>query len=301
MSRGQNFEQPVYLLKMGNIFCLIINKLFVTYYLVIGDFMRLKLKHTLAITLLMISMAFMPNSLWAQETPPEETPLDESAAAPEEVPTDEAKYSGPPIINYYLSDDDSLIIKVDGLLIGDIDGFSWNGANISEMVGQFKDDGTVELTERDDGFQMLVNIPIQGLAGQNEFGLLYSGENKLSATVDSEKLVTELKTDADDKGFGYTRVFGKIKERNSCCWCGRCGTQYASYARIYLYAWNGGWVYKGSTTTNSSGYYNVYIQGNNTPYIHVVAEHNGKRASATYSGPACACRSANVRSNLYLQ
>jgi len=237
--------------------------------------MRLKLKHTLAITLLMISMAFMPNGLWAQETPPEETPLDESAAAPEEVPTGEAKYTGLPLINYYLSDDDSLIIKVDGLLMGDVDGFSWNGADISELVNQYMNDAedkenkknTVELTERDDGFQMLLDIPIQGLAGKNEFGLLYSGDNKLSATVDSEKLVTELKTGEDDRGFGYTRVFGRITERNSCCWCGRCGTQYASYARIYLYAWNGGWVYKGSTTTNSSGYYNVYIQGNNTPYL----------------------------------
>jgi hypothetical protein len=258
--------------------------------------MRLNLKSTLAITLLMISMAFMPNSLWA-----EETPLDESTAAPEEVPTGDAKYSGLPIINYYLSDDDSLIIKVDGLLIGDVDGFSWNGMDISEMISQFKEDGTIEITERDDGFQMLVNIPIQGLAGKNEFGVLYLGDNKLSATIDSEELITELKTGEDDKGFGYTRVFGRITERSGCCYCGRCGTQYANRAQVYFYVWNGGWVYKGSTTTTANGYYDVSFQGNDTPYIHVVAEHNGKRTSATYSGPACACRSANVRSNLYLR
>jgi hypothetical protein len=50
------------------------HQVFMIHNLVIGGLMRLNLKNTLAIILLMISMAFMPNSLWA-----EETPLDESA------------------------------------------------------------------------------------------------------------------------------------------------------------------------------------------------------------------------------
>jgi hypothetical protein len=169
------------------------------------------------------------------------------------------------------------------------------------MVSQFKEDGTIELTEREDGFQLLVNIPIQGLAGKNEFGVLYLGDNKLSATIDSEKLIAELKSSEDDKGFGYTRVFGTLTERDGCCWCGRCGTQYASHARVHLYLWKGGWVYIGSTTATASGYYDVSFQGHDASRVLIVAEHNGKRASVSSWGPACACTSTKVRANLYLQ
>ncbi len=132
-------------------------------------------KKILPVFLLIISMAFMPNTLLA-----EETPLDKSAAPPEEAPTADTKYSGLPIINFYLSDDDFLIIKVDGLLIADVNGFSYGGVNISEMVSQWQETGVIELTERDDGFQMLVNVPIQQIAGQNEFGVLYLGDNNVS-------------------------------------------------------------------------------------------------------------------------
>ena len=252
-------------------------------------------KKTLAVLLLMISMAFMLNSLWA-----EETPLDESATPPAEIPTADTKYTGLPIINFYLSDDDFLIIKVDGLLIGDVDGFSWNSGDISEQISQFKESGVVEITERDDGFQMLVNMPIQQLAGKNEFGVRYLGDNKLSATIDSEKLIAELKS-SDDRGFGYARVFGTITERGGCCYCGQCGTQYASHARVHFYLWKGSWVYIGSTTTTAKGYYNVSFQGNDASRMLIVAEHNGKKAAVSSWGPACACTAVKVRANLYLK
>jgi hypothetical protein len=259
-----------------------------------------KLLPTLAMSVILSCAATVS---WAAETP-----LDTNAPKPQQTPTSEAKYSGPPIINFYLADDDTLVVKVDGLLLKNVDGFTWSGMDISEMIGQFETQGIVKKTEKDDGFQLEVKMPIQQLAGKNEFGIRYAGSNKLSATVDSEKLLAEKATTVaeskgkDDKGFGLTRIYGTGTERSGgCCYCGRCGNQYASNATLDFYAWQGYWAYIGSTVTDSYGNYDIWYQGQNEPYIHIRAEHNGKVASGTYSGPACPCTTTTIKANFSLQ
>jgi len=257
--------------------------------------MQHKLKNILAITLLMISMAFMPNSLWAQETLlEEETPLDKSATAPEGAPTDDAKYSGFPILNFYLSDDDFLIIKVDGLLIGDADGFSWSGNDITETVEQMQEAGNIEVTERDDGFEMLVKMPIQQIAGKNEFGVIYSGNNKLSSTVDSELLLAEAKPDG--RAFGYLNVYGRIKEYGSCGWSWGCWKN-ARYATVYFWVKDAG-IYRfvGAATTNSRGWYDVNIDGV-CGAVYIQATNNGKFGEASSSVWSCGRSRTYVKIN----
>ncbi len=230
----------------------------------------------------------------------DETPLDESTP-PTEVPTVSAKYNGPPAIGFYLSDEDYLLVKIDGLLLKDVNGFTFAGTDISELIGQYKDQGIVELTEKEDGFIMQVNLPIQQLAGQNEFGLLYGDDNKLSAIIDSEKLLADAEKEGGDRGFGYTNVYGTLTKTGGCCYCGRCNTQYASYATVNIYTWNGNWVYRGSTTATANGYFDVSLQGYDSPYILVQASSGGMSNYAVFTGPACSCTRATVRASMKLQ
>jgi hypothetical protein len=240
-------------------------------------------------------VALSPSTLLA-----EEMPLDQSNP-PSETPTAPAKYVGPPVIGFYLSDEDYLIVKVDGLLLKDVDGFTFAGTDISGLVGQYKEQGIIELTEKEDGFQMKVNLPIQQLPGKNEFGLLYGNGNKLSAIVDSEKLLADSANLSQDKGFGYTNVYGTLTQRSGCCYCGTCRTQYASYATVQIYTWNNGWVYRGTTTANAYGYFSVSVQGYDASHILVTASSGGKTARIVATGPACACTRASVNATMYLQ
>lgn len=242
-----------------------------------------------------VMLSYLPNALWAAETP-----LDPNLKPPAQAPTGEAKYSGPPVINFYLTDEDFLIIKVDGLLLKDVDGFVWSGADISGMIENFEKQGVVKMTDRADGFQMDVQMPIQQLAGKNAFGILYAGGNTLSAMVDSDKLLAE-RPKLEGRGFGLTNLYGTLTERSGCCYCGRCSNQYSSGATVYFYAWQGYWAYIGATTADASGYFDVWYQGNNEPYIKIVASHNGKSASGTFSGPSCPCTTNYTKANLYLQ
>ncbi len=147
----------------------------------------MRLSKLLATATLSLILTQLPATLWA-----EETPLDPNVTPPTQAPTGEAKYSGPPVINFYLTDEDNLIIKVDGLLLKDVDGFSWGGFDISEMMEGFEQQGMVKMTEKEDGFKMDVNVPVQQLlTGPTLFGVLYANGNTLSATVDSEKLLAE--------------------------------------------------------------------------------------------------------------
>lgn len=236
------------------------------------------------------------STLWA-----EETPLDANVTPPTQTPTGEAKYSGPPVINFYLTDEDNLIIKVDGLLLKEIDGFSWSGMDITSMMEGFEQQGLVKMTEREDGFQMDVNVPVQQLVtSPTLFGVLYANGNTLSATIDAEKLLTERPSLAG-RGFGWTNIYGTLTERSGCCYCGRCSTQYSSGATLYFYAWRGYWAYLGSTTATSSGYYDIEYQGQNESHIKITATHGSKSASTTVSGPSCSCTNTYVKANLYLQ
>jgi hypothetical protein len=179
-----------------------------------------------------VMLSYLPITLWAAETP-----LDPNVSSPVQAPTGEVKYSGPPIIKYYLSDDNYIIIKVDGLLLDQVEGYLWNGQDISEMLAQWQTQGVVEETGRTDGFQLTVKIPISQLAGKNEFGILYAGNNKLTSTLDAAQVQAEAPT-GEGRAFGYLNVYGNIKERTGSC---RCSSSWnASYATLYLYVKDGG-------------------------------------------------------------
>jgi hypothetical protein len=175
----------------------------------------MRLSKLLATATLSLALTSLPSTLWA-----EETPLDPNITQPAQAPTGDAKYSGPPVINFYLTDEDNLIIKVDGLLLKDVDGFSWGGFDISEMMEGFEQQGMVKMTDREDGFQMDVNVPVQQLVtGPTLFGVVYANGNTLSATVDAEKLLAE-RPKLEGRGFGWTNLYGTLTERSGCCYCG---------------------------------------------------------------------------------
>ncbi len=255
----------------------------------------MKLDKLLATIMVIGGLALIPNVTWAEE---EETPLDTTTAAPEE-PTDDPKYTGLPKIDYYLSSEEHLIILVRGILHKDVEQILWDGQDITEAVEQLTTAKTVEITEQDDGFQVLVKIPMSGLPGKHEFAVVFLDHNKLSATVDADKLLAEIK-DAD-KGFGRTEVFGKVKSRESCFWFLKCWKE-AKSARVYFYLLlNNRWVYKGSTRTNSSGNYRVFFNGRDSTRLLAVARYNNKVQRRTFQGPTCRLCPAWVRANFYLR
>lgn len=240
-----------------------------------------------------VMLSYLPMTLWAAETP-----LNPNVSSPVQTPTGEVKYSGPPIIKYYLSDDNNVIIKVDGLLLDQVEGYLWNGQNISEMLAQWQTQGVVEETGRTDGFQLTVKIPISQLAGKNEFGILYAGNNKLTSTLDAEQVQAEAPT-GEGRAFGYLNVYGNIKERTGSC---RCSSSWnASYATLYLYVKDGGaYRYMGATTTDANGNYDVYIDGVcGAVYVEAVAQ-SGKTGSNSTSVWSCGGFRTYVNVNLSL-
>ncbi len=255
--------------------------------------MRMRLSHLLLTLVLSLFLTQLPITLWA-----EETPLDPNVSSPVSAPTGEVKYSGPPIIKYYLSDDNYLIIKVDGLLLDQVEGYLWNGQDISDLLAQWQTQGVVEETGRNDGFQLTVKIPVSQLAGKNEFGILYAGNNKLTSTLDAEQVQTEAPS-GEGRAFGYLNVYGNIKERTGSC---RCSSSWnASYATLYLYVLdNGAYQYVGATTTDAYGNYDVYIDGIcGAVYISAVAQ-SGRSGSNSTSVWSCGWSRTYVNLNLSL-
>jgi hypothetical protein len=215
-----------------------------------------------------------------------ETPLDPNAKAPTEgapsAQTD-GKYTGPAKISYYLSDENFIIMKVDGLKLGEVTGFSFDGINITEAMKQFETDGLVEITSREDGFNLIIKISNDQLPGQHKLGIIY-GDNELTATMDSEKLTTEASA-LDGRAFGYLRVYGKVNEYTYGCYWGSCW-QYARYATVDFWVWDGYWAYQGATTTDGYGNFDVYINGV-CGTVYVEADNNGKWGKASSSVWSC--------------
>jgi len=241
----------------------------------------MRLSKLLATATLSLILTQLPFSLWA-----EETPLDPNATPPTEgVPIDQAdaKYSGPPKISYYLSDENFIIIKVDGLKLGEVKGFTFDGADISEAMKQFETDGVAEIVSRDDGFNLTVKIPNDQLPGTHKFGLLY-GDNELSATLDSEKLTTEASA-GDGRAFGFLRVYGNVQEYiYGCSW--NCWKN-AKYATVNIWVWDDYyWAYVGATTANAAGNFDVYVDGV-CGDVYIEAVNNGKWGNASTSVWSC--------------
>ncbi|GEM_PF-1803101 len=242
----------------------------------------MRLSKFLATATLGLLLTQFHSTLWAQDVPSD---LDPNASTPiEGVPTDQtdAKYSGPPKISYYLSDENFIIIKVDGLKLEEVKGFTFDGTDISDAMKQFETDGTIEIVSRDDGFNLTVKIPNDQLPGQHKFGLLY-GNNELSATLDSEKLTAEASA-SDDRAFGYLRVYGNVQEYlYGCSW--NCWRN-SSYAAVHFWVWDGYWAYVGAATADAYGNFDVNINGV-CGDVYIEAVNNGKWGKTSSSVWSC--------------
>ncbi|MBF0303400.1 MAG: hypothetical protein HQK73_10185 [Desulfamplus sp.] len=233
----------------------------------------------------------------------EETTLDPNAKPPAEgVPTSEAdaKYTGPAKISYYLSDEDFIIMKVDGLQLGEVTGFSFDGTNITEAMKQFEKDGLVEITSREDGFNLTIKITSDQLPGQHKLGLLY-GDNELSATIDSAKLTTEASA-IDGRAFGYLSVSGYVSELGDDCYYGYGCSYYSSYATVWLWVFhNGYWAYMGATTTDMYGNFQMYVNGV-CGHVYVKAQNRDGQSVAVQSSVwSCGRSRTYVKINPYIK
>jgi len=258
--------------------------------------MKMQIDKLLAVLLLVSGLALMPNGTWADE----ETELD-TTTPPSEEPTDEPTYTGLPKISVYPAAD-KIIIMVEGMTHDVVEAVLFDGIDISDLLETLAADGIVEREDRDDGFQLLVNIPPDQFSS-HEFTLAYLGDNRLSVTIDGDKLFEQL-TD-NDKGFGRTRVYGKAVYRSRCGWWifKRDCWRNASNVRVEFFLLiNNRWQYRGSTYTNSGGNYNVYLDGYDSPRMLIVGQFGNFRVIRRIAhGPVCTRCPAWVGRNFYFR
>jgi len=112
------------------------------------------------------------------------------------------------------------LIVVLGIGHDDVEAVLWDGVEITELLNSFVEQGIVEMTEQDDGFQMLVKVPRTQLPGQHELSLIYLNDYKLSATVDTDKLLADLTSATEDRGFAWTEVRGMVRYYYQTMICG---------------------------------------------------------------------------------
>jgi len=254
--------------------------------------MKMQIDKLLAVLLLVSGLALMPNGTWADE----ETELD-TTTPPSEEPTDAPKYTGLPIITVYPATD-KFAIQVEGMTYDAVEAILFNGADIGQILEDWAQQGIVEKEEREDGFQLLVNISPDLLPGSNELTLVYLGNNRLSTTIDGDKLSESLAD--NDKGFGWTRVYGNAKYRS--CLMFWCWYNNAANVRVDFYLFNNNrWYYRGKTYTNSSGNYNVYLYGSDSPLMLMLAQRGNKVIRKTAYGPVCTGCPARIKRNFYFR
>ena len=278
----------------------------------------MKLKQLLATIMVIGSFALIPNVTWAEAEA--ETEVVNDAPPDELLPkdTEKPKYSGLPTIKFINSKLGVLIVQINGISADDIDGFMIDNLDISKMMedgqkGETDPKDKVELikfTEFDekDGFQVQINFQVQQLLdilkpGPHNFCVKYSnGAYSLCGIVDFEKLLKAAEESDDSKGFGWTRVTGKVYKRGRRCfiWCWNVWKP-ASGSVVYFYMYKNGWKYKGATRTNGSGYYKRYLQGNDASYLRIYAEcpNGGRRLNRTVRGPGCRNCPARINRNFY--
>ncbi len=167
-------------------------------------------------------------------------------------------YSGPPVIQFSLSKQETPVITVNGLLPDNVEGITWNGVDISNLVNSLINNGTIQQTVRADGFDLAISIDIRQLAGKNEFGIIYSG-NKLSTTMDSDALLASAQDRAFTDGFW---VWGYVRYRNPSCWFWYCwgsaaGAQVALTVKQYASP-----LASIKAVADSNGYYTAKISSN---------------------------------------
>lgn len=277
----------------------------------------MKLDKLLATMMVISSLILIPNSLWAADG---ETEAVNDAPPDELLPkdTDIPKYTGLPKIKFSVSKTEVLLVEVNGIQSDEVDGFMINDMDISQVLenGQKADTDPADKVElvkftnfdQNDGFLVQINIPVQQLleifkAGQHKFCIKYgNGAYLLCGMVDFEALLKVVADSDADKGFGWTRVYGKVYQRGKKCilwWCWKVWKP-VNGGLVYFYMYKGGWTYKGATRTNSSGYYNRYLQGNDASYLRIYARcPNGRRIHRTVRGPGCPNCPARVRANFY--
>jgi len=117
--------------------------------------------------------------------------------------------------------------------------------------------------------------------------------------VDTDKLLADLTSAAEDRGFGWTNVYGRVLYKK-CAWV--CWSTGASNAKLYFYLWhNSSWLYIGSTTANSYGYYNTWKYGYNNPYLLVLAQYGTKSKRKVFYGPKCYNCKTWLKADMYVK
>jgi len=162
--------------------------------------MRLNLKNTLAITLLMISMAFMPIGLVAQEgdtQPSAEVTADEGNVtsegeevqlSPEKLAELEAlppsKTTTPRIS--YAYPEDGFTIRIDGILFKEVADFLLNQTVITSNIDMLVEQQIIDVVEGEDGFTLYVKLDPSVLTPGTEFGVVLRDGLKIISVVSDE-------------------------------------------------------------------------------------------------------------------
>jgi len=159
----------------------------VTHHFVIGGFMRLRFEKALAVLLLMASMAFMPNSLWAEDAVPVSS--DGAEASPSEEPAVLL-----PDIYFSLSEDGRISIQAVGFNKSQVSSFTFDGQDVTEVIEGLKESGVLEGRDvliKDEegkvypanGFEMKISVEPSVLEGHS-FGVVLVNGLELQKTVD---------------------------------------------------------------------------------------------------------------------
>jgi hypothetical protein len=200
-------------------------------------------------------------------------------------------YSGPPVVEFSLSKQETPVITVNGLLPEAVEGFTWNGVDISSLVSSLIDSGAIQQTTRTDGFDLAIGMDIRQLAGKNEFGVVYRG-NKLSATMDSNTLLAS----AQARAMGNWTFSGTVYYKSASCWyywaCGKKASGASVTVTVGKSSFMG--ISTKTTTANSNGYYSTTHTNDACTPIKVTASYNGKSNTVSTSQYFCGNKNIDV-------
>jgi hypothetical protein len=174
-------------LKEGLIFWVNCQQVFITHHFVIGGVMRLSFEKALAVLLLMASMAFMSNSLWAEEA----VPVSSDGA---EAPASDVPAILLPDLSFSILEDGRIGIVTVGFTENDISRFTFNGQDVTEVIESFKESGLIESgnvtienekgeVHQADNFGMKVTVEPLTLEG-HMFGVVLRNGLELRKTVE---------------------------------------------------------------------------------------------------------------------
>ncbi len=169
--------------------------------------MRLRFEKALAVLLLMASMAFMPNSLWAEDAVPVSS--DGAEASASEVPAVLL-----PDLSFSILEDGRIGIVTVGFTESEISRFTFDGQDVTEVIESLKESGVIESgnvtieneegeVHQTDNFGMKVSVEPLTLEG-HMFGVVLINGLELRKTVEF----------SDEKG--YIGICFTERETGTC-------------------------------------------------------------------------------------